>query len=1090
MQENVLTVLFTDVEGSTELRTRLGDALAERVLGGIHSAVAAEVDHHAGRLIKSLGDGVLAVFDSPRRAISCAIGIQVAVADLNRSRSGDPVRVRIGLNAGTVSQEGGDVSGEAVNAAARIMSLAEGGQILVAGVVRDLAGTLQDVSFVDAGSHQLKGFPDGWHLYEARSSYQLFLPTTGRTPFVGRKEEMDTLRRHLERVARGKGSVALIGGEPGVGKTRLAEELVTEAGNRGFVAFIGHCYEMEAAQPYMPFVEILETTARTIPHDVFRELLGDSAADLARFLPELRRIYHDIPDPVVVPVEQERRYTFNSIARYMSRAAALSPILLILDDIHWADEATLLLLEHLALDARETSVMIIGTYRDVELATSRPLARTLEQLRRHQLAERLSLKRLSRDNVAAMLGRLSGSVPPEGLVDAIYAETEGNAFFVEEVFRHLHEEGRLLDAAGSWRSDVEIAEVDVPESVRLVIGRRLERLAEGTQKALTSAAVIGRVFDFELLTAVEKVSADELLDAIEEAERARLVGSIETSRSASYSFVHELVRQTLLSDMALPRRQRLHLAVADAIEDVAGTKSEEKAADLAHHLFQAGAAADPERTIRYLSLAGQRALATAASEEALRAFENALSLEENHGVERARVLQRMGRALRGLRRWDEAAAAWDEALAIFEKVGDRAEIARACRHLADRYMTVGAWQPAIAVLQRGLDALKDEPDAARASLLTIQAVAYSWLGDYDRARAALDDGMAIAQDVGDVRLSMGAVATEAVLHWCFGGFFDSIEHATRAVVPLREAGALWGLAHLLGYLYFDLCLTDRWDEAEEVYAELWPLATRLDHPGATWMAGRWYEALRFLKTGDMERAMEAARADIEMAAELDAPWTAEGHTWLGIVQAMQGKEEEGLDNLGKGARTANRGAFYGAQLGAYFLHRAMLGARDKVVEDELTELLPRTGEPAGLGRVGIPFYLAEAWALLGDWDRVATLHDVLKTEMARGTVWRGWRVVPVPILIALTAAARGDFEEARLNYERALEMTRRRGTKVAEAEVQRIYGLALIDLSPEQRAEGTALLEAAAAGYESIGMDRLARWTRSLADRPFTDAKG
>lgn len=1091
MQENVLTVLFTDVEGSTEIRTRFGDDLAGRVLGGIHSAVSSEVDHHAGRLIKSLGDGVLAVFDSPRRAVACAIGIQVAVADLNQSRSGDPVRVRIGLNSGTVFQEEGDVSGEAVNAAARIMSAAEGGQILVAGVVRDLVGTLRDVSFVETGVHHLKGFPDGWRLYEARSSSQLFLPLTGRTPFVGRKEEMDTLRRQLERVARGKGSVALIGGEPGVGKTRLAEELVAEAENHGFVTFIGHCYEMEAAQAYMPFVEILETTARRVARDVFRELLGDSAADLARFLPDIRRIYDDIPDPVDVPAEQERRYTFNSIARYMRRAAELSPILLILDDLHWADDATLLLLEHLALDASDLPVMIIGTYRDVELATSRPLARALEQLRRHHLAERLNLKRLSRDDVTMMLQRLSGSAPPESLVDAIYAETEGNAFFVEEVFRHLFEEGRLLDPTGRWRSDVEIAEVDVPESVRLVVGRRLERLRDETLRALASAAVIGRVFDFELLAVVEGVSGDDLLDAIEEAERAHLIGPIADSRSARYSFVHELVRQTLLGDMSLPRRQRLHLAVADAIEDVSGTASDHHAADLAHHLFQAGAAADEAKAVHYLTLAGERALATAASEEALSAFENALSFIEGHGVvERGRLLQRMGRALRGLRRWEEAVGAWEEALAIFEKTGDRADIARACRNLADRHMNVGAWTPAIDVLQRGLDALKGEADAARASLLTIQAIAYSWLGDYGRARDCLDEGAAIAEDLGDVRLSVGVLAAEAVHHWSFGDLLTSIEYGERAAGPLRETGGLWGLAHVLGYIYFDLCIADRWDEADAIHAELWPLATRLDHPAALRMASRWHESLHFMRTGDMERALEAGRADIGLMPELDTPWAADGHTWVGLIQAMRGEEEEGLARLEEGARTANRGAFYGAHLGALFMQLAMAGRRDECMAllEELDGLLPRPGEPAGYGRVGIPAYLAEGWAVLGEWDRVAGLRELLTAAMAGGNLWRGWRMVPTSILVALAAAASGEFDVAETHYEDSLGIARRRGSKLAETEVQRIYGLALVDLKPAEHTRGVGLLEDAAAGYASLGMDHLAHWTLGLADRPSVES--
>ena len=233
-------------------------------------------------------------------------------------------------------------------------------------------------------------------------------------------------------------------------------------------------------------------------------------------------------------------------------------------------------------------VLILGTYRDVELDVARPLARALQELTRQRLAHDLALKRLPEAEVAAMLRALSGQEPPAPLVQAVYRETEGNPFFVEEVFQHLAEEGKLFDAQGRWRPDLSIGELEVPRGVRLVIGRRLERVCEDCRRRPDDAAVIGRGFSFELLEALGDVGADALLDAVDEAERAHLITSTADGPEARFTFAHELIRQTLVSGLSLPRRQRLHLRVAEAMERVYARTLEEHAADLAHHLYQAG----------------------------------------------------------------------------------------------------------------------------------------------------------------------------------------------------------------------------------------------------------------------------------------------------------------------------------------------------------------------------------------------------------------------------------------------------------------------------------------------------------------------
>ena len=261
-----------------------------------------------------------------------------------------------------------------------------------------------------------------------------------RTPFVGRDNESAELKRMLDRMLTGQGGFALVGGEPGVGKTRLAREIMKEAHQRGCLALTGHCYEMEGAPPFVPFIEILEYSARTVPQ-AMRVSMGDLASDIATIAPGLRRIFPDIPPVVAVPPEQQRRLMFSAYLGYVQRASQKSPVVALFDDLHWADEPTLQLLLHTAPHLASMRILVIG-YRDVELDVKRPFVKTLESLLRQRLATRLTLRRFTESGIEQMLSAMSGSAPPSGPARAVFRETEGNAFFVEEVYQHLAD--RLL----------------------------------------------------------------------------------------------------------------------------------------------------------------------------------------------------------------------------------------------------------------------------------------------------------------------------------------------------------------------------------------------------------------------------------------------------------------------------------------------------------------------------------------------------------------------------------------------------------------------------------------------------------------------
>jgi tetratricopeptide (TPR) repeat protein len=448
-----------------------------------------------------------------------------------------------------------------------------------------------------------------------------------RTKFVGRDVEQTALRRYVELARAGNGSMVMIAGPPGIGKTRIASEIAAEAARTGFFVLAGCCQDRDDSVPFNPFVEILESAlAQTPRREVFRSSLGDGAEELARLMPQLRRIFTDLPSTLEVSPEQSRRLLLNAFVEFVSRTAANGPVLLLLDDLHWGDEGTFSLLNHLARFVAKLPVMVLGTYRDNELDRAGELAGTLDKCMRLHVLEQISLANLSEMGVTEMIAALSGREPPGAVVDAIYSGSEGNPFFIEELFEHLKERGKLLDSAGQFRRSLSLDASDVPENLRLVIGRRLGRLGVGARKFLDTAAVIGSSFTFGLLEASTGAESEDLLDGVEEAEESGLISSRVEYPEARFHFSHELIRQAVLADLSVPRRQRINLHIADAIERLFAGGLEESVHDLAHHLSQAGSAADAEKTIKYLLMAASQARAQSAYEAAISYFRNALEV--------------------------------------------------------------------------------------------------------------------------------------------------------------------------------------------------------------------------------------------------------------------------------------------------------------------------------------------------------------------------------------------------------------------------------------------------------------------------------
>ena len=899
---------------------------------------------------------------------------------------------------------------------------------------------------------------------------------SGRTTFVGRDAERAEGRRLLELAIGGHGGLLFLGGEPGVGKTRLAEELLEDGRQRGCLSVVGRCYETEGTPPYIPWVEIVERSARIVPRAAFRAALGDAAPEVARLVPELRRLFPDIPPPIELPPEQQQRYLFNSFLEFFERGARVSPSVILVDDLHWADESTLLLLQHLAQRTAEIPVLFIGTYRDVDLDVERPFAEMLETLTRQRLAQKLALGRLDEVGVSRMLEALSGQTPPPSLATVIFAETEGNPFFTEEVFHHLSEEGRLFDEEGRWRDDLKVGELAVPEGVRLVVGRRLNRLSGPTRRMLTLAAVTGRSFDLGLLEALEDVAGDALLEALEEAEGAKLITAVSSGRELRWEFAHGLIRQTLENSLSLMRRQRAHLRVADAMEALHGAAVDRHAADIGHHLYQAGVAADPERTVRFLALAGDGSLAAGAFDEALRQFDDALSIAEEGDDRRtlADLQFRQGRALKGLGRFEDAVAALEPALATYDALGDLQGVARTAHDMAEQT----SWLPghggrgARDVARRGLDLVGDRDAGARCRMLALVARFASLAGDpFAESHGALIEAERLAERLGRPDLTADLLTARARFHWSYLQYSDAVEVGRRAVALREERGELYEQVEVWWHGALSALFAGRFAEAIEGFAGIEECAPRAGNVGAQFAArcGREYHHLV------ADGALDDQRWSRFVAwSEQNAPaFLFVVHIWRGTERFYAGdwpaarQDYEAavrVDNPSFCDGTASTGGLVGAILAGDDVRERIQVAK--------AQALALVGEnPAGSWE--LLSNVVEALAESGAGAAAADLYEAVTEALTKGAVvglsnFRLWQMVA-----GIAAACGEQWTMAQEHFETSLRQAHELPHVIAQPETRRWYARMLLDRDqPGDRDKARALLGEAIEQYKRIGMPK------------------
>lgn len=648
-----VTVMFTDLAGSTAMRARLGEEGADR-LQGVHDAILTDaITTNGGRVVKHLGDGFMAAFPSAAGAVGAAVALQQEIDRANRRGPTEAMRVRVGISTGDVTFEGGDCFGLPVVEAQRLEASAEPGTIRCADLVKLLARGRGGHEFAPLGELTLKGLAEPLPACEVRwtpideevasANVELGLPPVfahaGGLPFCGRDDVFEQLVDAWKRCTAGGFETVLLAGEPGIGKTRLAQELASRVHGGAGLVLAGRCDE-DVTVPFQAFGAALDWQMKQTAADARLQALGDHAGDLVRLVPDLGGRVVGLPASLKDDADTERYRLFQAVESWLSIGGIERPRLLVVDDLHWADKPTLLLLRHL-ISNPVAGLMVLCTYRDTDVDRSHPLASMLADFRRMPAVTRVAVAGLADDGVRHLLVRMGGhDLDPAGMEFAalVHRETSGNPFFVGEVLRHLAETGALVERDGRWTSSLRPGEAGIPEGIREVVGRRLSRLGDDVEQVLRAAAVIGYEFDVDLLADVVGRNADDVLDALDKAQVASLVIEVGVDR---HRFAHALVRETLHGELSASRRARQHRKVAEALEARHAGDLDTVIADLATHWAEASAGGDPRRAIALAVRAGAQANERGAWENAIRWYQNALELTEDqhtYDVERRHTL--------------------------------------------------------------------------------------------------------------------------------------------------------------------------------------------------------------------------------------------------------------------------------------------------------------------------------------------------------------------------------------------------------------------------------------------------------------------
>jgi hypothetical protein len=908
------------------------------------------------------------------------------------------------------------------------------------------------------------------------------------TVFVGRERELRDLLRALDDAEAGRGSLLLLAGEPGIGKSRLADELASRAREKGARVLWGKCWEEAGAPAYWPWVQALRSYLRSSDPEQVRAQLGQGAGAIAQMLPEIESIVPDLAPPPPADPESARFRLFDATTTFLVNASRDTVLVLVIDDLHAADTASIRFLRFLASQLAESRILVVATYRDVELTPDHPLSADLSELTRESITRLLPIAGLSQSEVGDLIEVTAGRELRSQLVSVLWHETGGNPLFLGEAVRMLSAEGRLDEAV-----DPSLLRVSVPPGVRDVITRRVRQLGPPAVRTLTLGAVLGPEFSLESLRSVGEYGAEELLDLLDGPLQAGLLIHVPGSLGR-LRFSHDLVRETLYRDLAPATRVRLHSRVALALEALYGADADTHLAELAHHFFEAARGGDASRAVSYARDAGDEAVRSLAYEEAVRFYTmglQALELAPSADADfQGELLLALGDAQARAGDLDQARATFLRVTGIARRTGAASQLAHAALGYGGRFLWARAGNDphTISLLQDALVMLGGTDEHLRVRLLARLSCALRSSPDREHRDALSQQAVEIARRLGDPATLGYALEGRFGAIWVPENPGERLEIAREAIQIAkqtgdheREATARMGAEAALADL-------GRMDEARGEAALIARSAGQLGQPAQRWLAAA-IRSQHLLFQGDFAKAepliLEELRLESHPTSIADDVSAARSQ--LFILRRDQGRLAEMEESV---RASIDEFPWYPLHRSALALLLAELGRENegRAVFDGLARdgfaALYRDNE----WLLGMAF-ASEACALLGDSSRASDLYDQLRPFAGRHAMGHAEGAVgAVDRYLGLLANTMGRTADAKKHLSDAVRLNERMGGRPWTTRSRYELARVLLEERPANRAEAARLLREARETVRELGMSALDGPIESLRSAPLEAA--
>jgi len=898
--------------------------------------------------------------------------------------------------------------------------------------------------------------------------------------FVGRERETGQLKERLSGAFSGLGSVVMVVGDAGIGKTRLLQEFATYARLRGAQVLWGAAYEGEARLPYGPFAEALRDYVSRTSMETLRRAVTEGSSVLAPLAPELKAKLPDLPGPPPVAAEAETYRLFQEVTEFLKKASTSAPLVLVLEDLQWADKGSCSLLQHLARRLAGSRLLVAISCREAELEPGHPLRECLPHLRRESGFWELALKGLRESEVRELITVLAEHEVPQPLVLALHQETEGNPFFIQETLKHLIETEVLYQEQGRWISRATtISDIGLPESVRDVMERRLAGLSQECRRLLQVGAVLGRRFSLSLAQRVADLDEEVTLRVVEEALAAQVVWEQRQERRTYYQFSSTLLRENLYGRLSAPRRERLHLRASRALEEAYPDHLEEYAAELAYHYREAGEAAPAETTYRWTAKAAQQAMAAYAPAEAVSLYRSTLELAEAVGLSqggKAVLLLDLAAAQGRTGDFEGQIQSREEAAREFEAAGDVSGAAGVYPWLAGFLVWQGQVERGLRFAEKGLDLLGPADQAERAVLLATHALISLCLHRFDTAFKEVAEAESLAEYVTDHSRLGGLLNSMAWLYW-FACFPRKVQEAAdRSAAAYEAVGEVALACYSRVPSLYSATVQGRVPADGPEWAELRRLSEeRLAfQPACT--AGL-YLVWQRLMAGDLVEAERIGEEVLTLTSEMRVfalvPFTLEHSVALMMLTRRYDEAEARLEALEAAYEAAERGAFMAGPWP--WRLRLCLEKGDTVSARKLLADRPQWPfeEPLSVGGAYNLLACGEALAELGETEGLDACYQRLRELNGRGIEFV-WPCL-VPRVIAMMDAASRRWEDATVYFEKALSLARRLGYRLELAATLFWYAkMRLARDAPGDVGAAATMLNEALQLYQDMGLPQRA----------------